>query len=130
MAFLDWWVPEESSPSGEVERLTALANFSVSAWRAVGGRLIATDRTLLFRPTRLERKLGQRVWRAPLSSIRAVGKKPPTGGLFNGGLRTRLRVVTQDDVEHLFVVNKLDALVTQLDALVRSAGPTPGHAER
>jgi hypothetical protein len=118
MAVLDWWVPREEL-GDETEQWSVRANHSVSAWRAVGGRLVATDERLVFYPNRVDRKLAGRVWSVPFKSVTSVGKKPPTGGLFNGGLRSRLRLVTDDGVEHLFVVNGLGRIIEQTDALLR-----------
>ncbi len=116
MAFLDWWVPHVPLEPGEVEQLALLANHSVG-WRAVGGKLVVTDRRLVFRPNRVDRGLGGKVWTAPLGAILEVGRKPPTFGLFNGGLRSRLRIVTSDGAEHLFVVDGLAAQIARIQAL-------------
>ncbi len=116
MAFVDWWVPQTPLEAGEVEHLAILANHSVG-WRAIGGKLVATDGRLMFRPNRVDRGLGGKVWTAPLAQIVGLGKKPRTYHPFNGGLRTRLSVVTSDAVEHLFVINRLDEHLARLHAL-------------
>ncbi len=121
MAFLDWWVPDGPLPDGETERLGVLANLRSSRWRALGGRLIATERRLIFRPNRVDRALGARVWSVAFIAIREVGRRGPTGNPFDGGLRTRLRVVTADGEEHLFVVNGLARVVEQVRGLVSAA---------
>jgi hypothetical protein len=116
MAFLDWWVPDAPLEPDEVEQLAIPANHTVSRWRAVGGKLIATSQRLVFRPHRFDRAFGGRVWSVPLASIRAVGRKPPTFNPFDGGIRSRL-CITTDDGEHLFVINRLAAQIARIDAL-------------
>ena len=116
MSFAKWWVPAAELDDGESEIWSVLANHSVSAWRAVGGKLVATQSRLVFTPNRIDRALKGRVWAVPLDSIKAVDRKGPTGGLFNGGLRSRMRIVTNDGTEHLFVVNKLNDIISKTEA--------------
>ena len=112
-----WWIPDEPLEEGETEIFSVLANHSLSAWRAVGGKLIATDQRLLFRPNVFDQLLGGRIWSVPIGSIVLVGRKRPTGGLFNGGLRTRLRIDTDDGRTHLFVVVGLRRVIQELTQL-------------
>lgn len=116
MTFLDWWVPPTPLDAGETERFTILANRS-SANATAGGTLVATDRRLMFRPSRIDRAFGGKVWSVPFARITEYGKRARTWHPFNGGLRTRLRVVTDDQAEHLFVVNGLDDVIAKLQAL-------------
>jgi hypothetical protein len=117
MAFLDWWLPEEPLQIGEEERSGYLANHSVSAWRAVGGKLIATNRRLMFRPNRIDRSLGGKLWTVYFHDVAAVGKIGPTFGLFNGGMVSRLEIRTNDGSSHRFVVSNLDSVVAELERL-------------
>ncbi len=120
--FLDWWVPDDEAARlapGEREIVRTLANQTVSAWRAIGGELVVTDRRVMFRPNRVDRALGGRVWVVPLAELVDVAKKPPNFAPFSGGLRSRLRLRTRDGVDHLFVVNGLGALVARIAALPR-----------
>lgn len=113
---MSWWVPDTPLEPGEVERHAVLANHSVG-WRAVGGKLVVTDRRLVFRPNRVDRELGGGLWSVPLGQIVEIGRRRPTFHPFNGGLRSRLRIVTADGAEHLFVVNRLDREIETLQAL-------------
>ena len=122
MSFTDWWVPVEPLPDSEPERLSALANLTVSTWRAVGGRLIATDARLVFWPNRVDAALGGRAWQVRFADVREVGRRAPTWNPLDGGLRSRLRIVTRDGAEHLFVVNGLARVIEQIGALARAAG--------
>jgi hypothetical protein len=116
MSFIDWWVPPTPLEPGETEVLAILAN-KCDAWRAVGGKLVATERRVIFRPGRVDRALGSREWSVPHTRIAEIGSSPRTWNPFNGGLRTRLRLVTDDRAEHLFVVNRLDEQIARLQQL-------------
>lgn len=116
-SFVEWWVPSGALESGESERRTWLANHSVG-WRAVGGKLAATDRRLLFTPNIIDAKLGGRAWSVPLGEIQSFSTRAPTFHPFNGGMRTRLKVATQDGGEHLFVVSAPDRVAEELRVLV------------
>ena len=120
MTFADWWIPNDGLVIGP-ERWSALANHTVSPRRAVGGKLVANDLQLVFLPNRVDRTMGGQVWRVPLVSITSVGTRSRTGNPFNGGLRRRLRLVTSDGAEHLFVVNRLSRAVEELQALIAQA---------
>jgi len=116
MSFIDWWVPDTPLEDGETERTSLLANHSRGGI-AVGGKLVITNRRLVFRPGRVDRKLGAKVWSVPLAHITEIGKRKRTWNPFDGGLRTRLRIVTHDGAEHLFVVNGLDDVIATLQQL-------------
>ncbi len=116
MAFLDWWVPEVALEPGEAERWSALAN-QKRGWRAIGGILSATERRVIFRPNRVDRRFGGTVWTVPLTEVAAIGRRGPTFHPFDGGLRSRLQIMTRDGAEHLFVINKLAAQIAVLRGL-------------
>jgi hypothetical protein len=120
MSWLSSWlsVPEERLEPGERIHWAIPANRSVS-WRAVGGRLSATDRRLIFRPHRFDRKTGAGVFEAPLSAIEAVGIQPRTWGPFNGGLVRRLRLRLAGGETECFVVSGLEEVIARLEALLR-----------
>ncbi|WP_410871194.1 hypothetical protein [Nocardia sp. A7] len=83
--------------------------------RAVGGRLHLTGTRLLFVPNHIEAITGGKRWEAPLTQLRAVGRQSPDGGLFSGGIRTRLRLDTDAGTE-LFVIDPIDEAIAILDA--------------
>ncbi|MGS2807259.1 hypothetical protein [Nocardia sp. MW-W600-9] len=85
--------------------------------RAVGGCLFLTEARLLFVPNHLDAITGGMRWEIPLTQLRSVGRENPDGGIFSGGLRTRLRIDTDAGTE-LFVVNKVDQVIKTLDAVV------------
>jgi hypothetical protein len=116
MSFEDWWVPkaELDASAGETSVASWLANHTDSPWTTIGGKLELTDRRLIFRPGRADRALGSKIWSVPLAAITEVGRHARTWNPFDGGLRTRLRVVTRDGKTHLFVVNGLDAVIAKI----------------
>ena len=91
----------------------------VRGWRAVGGQLEFTRTRVRFTPHRAD---PGREWSAELRDIQAVGKSPRTYGLFNGGLRARLRLTLADGSSELFVVLKLDQVIADVEPLVAGRG--------
>jgi len=116
MGFVDWWIPKADLEAGETTRTTWLANHALTRLMTVGGKLELTDRRLVFRPGRVDRRLGARVWSVPLDAIIEVGRAPRTWNPLDGGLRVRLRVATRDGASYLFVVNRLDAVIQEIEA--------------
>ncbi|MBK7193768.1 MAG: hypothetical protein IPH80_14905 [Myxococcales bacterium] len=110
----DWWIPDDAA-AGAPPDAAWLANFKVGRFRAAGGKLELRGGRLRFCPNRVDRALGSRVWAVPLDAITVVGKAPRTWNLLDGGVRVRLRVVTRDGGEHLFVVNRLRAVIAAID---------------
>lgn len=62
---------------------------------------------------KLDAVAGGKRWETPLELVRAVGRQDPDGGLFSGGMRTRLRVDTVAGTE-LFAVGQLDEVIARL----------------
>jgi hypothetical protein len=77
---------------------------------------------LLFQPNVVDRAIGPRAWQVPFTDVREVTRRARTWNPFDGGLRTRLCIVTSDGAEHLFVVNRLPSVLDQIQALVRAGG--------
>ena len=77
------------------------------------------DDCLVFEPNVVDRKIGSRRFSVPSSMIAEIGiERPSASGLFSGGARQRLRVVTTDGVVHLFVINELDQRIAELRELL------------
>ncbi|MBC7301256.1 MAG: hypothetical protein H5T78_09890 [Nocardia sp.] len=115
------WIGEPKLTAPETVTWKYLANRTQNS-RAVGGRLYLTGERLLFEPTHIDALTGGRSWQTPLTSITAVGTQAPTGGMFSGGLRTRLRIDLRDGGTELFVVNKMDVPLAVLQrAIAESA---------
>ncbi|MBW0275787.1 hypothetical protein ATM97_30745 [Nocardia sp. MH4] len=112
------WIGNPELGAAEKVIWQQLAN-RTQGGRAVGGRLSLTDTRLLFVPNHLDALTGGKRWEIPLSRVRAIGRQSPDGGLFSGGLRTRLRIETDTGTE-LFVIGKLDEVLAVLDAAVPS----------
>jgi len=99
------------------------ANRTQSVLRAVGGKLVLEDDRLEFHPHGFDRALSGKGWSAPLASIRLVGSEPRGLNPFNGALRERLRVETDDGSVELFVVNGLAEVVERIEAAIRAGRP-------
>ncbi|MEV6358920.1 hypothetical protein [Nocardia asteroides] len=108
------WIGNPELGASEKVVWQQLANRTQGS-RAVGGRLYLTDTRLLFVPNHLDALTGGKRWEVSLTHLRAVGKQDPDGGLFSGGLRTRLRLDTDAGTE-LFVVGEIDEVIATLDA--------------
>lgn len=108
------WIGNPGLGPSETVRWQKLANRTQGS-RAVGGRLYLTESRLLFVPTHLDSITGGKRWELPLAQLRSVGRQDADGGLFSGGLRTRLRLDTDAGTE-LFVVNDIDEVIAELDA--------------
>jgi hypothetical protein len=80
--------------SGEREAWRVTANRSYDGV-AVGGRLLVTDRRILFRPTCFEHGLGREGWECSLSDVVNVDLAERELNFFSGGLRRRLRIRTK-----------------------------------
>lgn len=104
------------------EQLLYPANRAVGR-RVVGGELVVTGREVRFTPHRYH-KTGE--WIADLDEISRIDKAPLTFGLFNGGLRHRLRLVFEDGSSELFVVNDLEQVIAELTPLVDAARSRAG----
>ena len=76
-------------------------------WRGIGGRLVVTDRRVVFTPNAVDRRTGGRSWECGLDSVRDITVErrsdPPCGRL----ARIRLQVFVQTDSdEEAFLVNR------------------------
>jgi hypothetical protein len=91
---------------------------------ARGGMLAVDEGRLTFTPHRLERTLGVATLDVPLTDVVEVGAEPRTWSPFDGGMRTRLRVVLASGERHLFVLNGLEAVIHHLQAAVDEARRT------
>ncbi|WP_306359567.1 hypothetical protein [Nocardia sp. CC227C] len=80
----------------------------------MGGTLYLTSARLCFEPNRLDALMSGRSWSAARASVIAVGTEARSGGLFDGGLRARLRIDLREGAPELFVVGKLDETVATL----------------
>jgi hypothetical protein len=106
--------------SGEQVILKRAANRTVGSL-AVGGRLFLTTERLVFVPHAFERLLGRSSAWIELPAIAEVGAEPRTGGLFDGGLRSRLRVARDTGEKELFVVGDIGELVESISEAARGA---------
>jgi hypothetical protein len=94
----------------QITRLASMAQGRMTK----GGRLFVTNHRVLFRPHVIDRLFGARDVSMPRSEVAEVDVAPRTRGLFDGGLRRRLVIRLRDGNEHLFVVNRVEALASDL----------------
>ncbi|RMI31374.1 hypothetical protein [Nocardia stercoris] len=118
------WIRSPKLADGETVSWRRFAN-RTQGNRAVGGRLYLTGARVLFEPSHVDALTGGQSWSAPLEWVASVGSQLPTGGAFDGGLRTRLRIQLRDGTVELFVVNGLDDAIAVLQ---RAAGHAVGPA--
>lgn len=88
---------------------------------ARGGKLAVDGTRLTFTPHTLDRALGGVMVDVALAEIVEVGVEPRSGNVFDGGLRSRLRVVLADGQRHLFVVNGVKGVVAELRGAIDAA---------
>ena len=85
--------------------------------RVVGGRLLVTDRRLVFRPGLLDSMTGGQTWTLYFNEILEVVAelhRPVQGSRFQAGWRQRLKVVARDGPAIYFTVAQLEDLVDRL----------------
>lgn len=96
------------------------ANYSQSEGRAVGGKIVLGDESLVFEPHKLDELTGGEEIELAYHDIREVGTKGRfeeslKDTLHGGGLRKRLRIETNDGDEFWFVVSNLTDVVDTVD---------------
>jgi len=106
---------------GETLRWKALANRVLNPAVTSGGRLVVTDRRVLFQPNRYDMMLGREIWERPLDAVTGVEVVGRDAAVFAAGMRKRLGIRTADGLE-VFVVNRLKKKVPELLALLPRAG--------
>ncbi len=93
---------------GETIQKSWLANRTQS-FRAVGGCLYLTNRRVVFEPNLVDINLGGKQCSIELDNIAHIGLEPgkfKITQLFDGSIRTRLRVDTKAGAPEFFVVNQ------------------------
>lgn len=92
---------------------------------ARGGRLWLTNQRLVFLPHGFDQALGADAVNLPLSEVAHARKEPAGCGpqaWFSGGARARLRIDVVDGTTQLFVVNRLDSVVGQIEQQIGEGG--------
>lgn len=97
-----------------------VANYSQSSFRAVGGKLIVTNRRVVFTPHHLDAATAGRTVSIPLVEIAAVGVQERGGNVLSGSLRKRLRIETHSGSTKLFVVNGRRHVIAVIDEARRA----------
>jgi hypothetical protein len=105
-----WWLVSHEAQSEEEVVWSRSAN-RMQGSRAVGGKLLLTDRRILFCPHLIDGLLGGKRWATETRSVAEVGIEPKGSGKaskLGGGMRDRLRIRSADGTEELFVVKRLE----------------------
>ena len=113
---MSWLKPDPELDPAERVVWKRPANLSLST--AEGGTLYVTTTHLRFVPHRVNLRRKQVAW--PVSDVESVAARGRDGGLFTGGMRKRLQVCLSDGGTVLFVVNHLDAALSELRPLLQS----------
>ena len=116
------WLAAEPLLEGEEPLASWGVNRTQSAKRAVGGKLWVTTHRVVFLPHRLDAATGGQKWMAHRSEVAEVGRQAAGSDTLGGGLRARLQLTLTGGDRQLFVVNKLDQVVTDLRAALRRGG--------
>lgn len=107
-----------------------VANYSQTAFRAVGGKLIVTDQRIVFTPHHIDAATAGRTISLPLDQISSVGVQERGGSVLAGGLRRRLRLHTRAGTTELFVVNDRQHVIEVIErALASHTEPHEPSAE-
>ena len=94
------------------------ANYITSTTRAVGGRLTVEGDAVSFRAHAVDRALAGRSWSAPLAGVTvSIAPRRPLSHLFLAGLRRQL-VLSSDGEDQYFIVNHVDRVADEIQALV------------
>jgi GRAM domain len=121
---MGWLKPDPELDPAERVVWKRAANLSLST--AEGGTLYVTTTHLRFVPHRVNWRAKQVAW--PLPDVESVAARERDGGLFTGGMRNRLQVCLRDGDTVIFVVNHVDAALSELRPLLQSGSRTPPRA--
>lgn len=104
---------------GERILYRAAANHLINLVEMRGGRIVVTDRRVLFEPNRLDRLTGGRPWVVESRAIRDVisesGSKQSVAKYGPAGLRPHLIFAVDGTDSGVFAVRKPDELKTAVD---------------
>lgn len=113
---MSWLKPDPELDPAERVVWKRAANLSLST--AEGGTLYVTTTHLRFVPHRVNLRAKQVAW--PLPDVASVAAQGRERRLFTGGMRKRLKVCLRNGDTVLFVVNHVDAVVSELRPLLQS----------
>jgi hypothetical protein len=111
------WLPEPKLEAGEIIRWQSSAGRSLNRWITSGGKLLVTNRRVLFQPNRFDTLTGKTPWGCPLASVTGFDIVERDLAVLAGGMRRRLGIQTQDGVES-FVINDLEKKVMELREII------------
>ncbi len=110
-------LPKAIEPlDGETVLARRWANHTLSKLQATGGRLYLTNYRVLFCPHAFDAALNRPYWWAPFAAITEVGREKKSLRNFTGGVRDRLKISLNDGATELFVINKLNDVIDEIQA--------------
>jgi hypothetical protein len=116
---MGFWVAKPKLVEGESICWECLANRSLNRWITAGGRLVVTDRRVLFQPNRFDAATGKKPWDCPLAYVAGLATLDRDFTVLAGGVRKRLEIRTRDGAE-AFVLNDPEKKAMELRELLRS----------
>lgn len=107
------WYRSVFLEEGERARIDAPAN-DYRGWRAVGGRLVVTDRRVIFEPNWLDFIAAARGWRIALDQVLSVDVVPGQRSINPHKVRTRVRIQIAGRKPIMVLVSEPEALAAAL----------------
>ncbi len=107
------WLAQPKLEADEAIRWQSSAGRSLNRWITSGGKLVVTNRRVLFQPNRFDAVTGKKPWECPLASVTGFEAVDRDLTVLAGGMRKRLGIQTSDGVK-IFVVNDLEEKVSEL----------------
>jgi hypothetical protein len=111
------WLAQPKLEADETIRWQSSAGRSLNRWITSGGKLMVTNRRVLFQPNRFDTVTGKKPWECPVASVTGFETVDRDLAVLAGGMRERLGVQTVDGTE-IFVVNNLGKKVVELRELL------------
>lgn len=113
---MSFWLAHPKLQVGEVIAWESSAGRALNRWITSGGRLVVTNRRVVFQPNRFDAMTGKRTWECSLSSVDGVQVVDRDLTVLAGGVRKRLGIQTTEGLE-LFVVDDATAKAAELGGL-------------
>jgi len=113
---MGFWIAHPKLEEGEAIRWESSAGRALNRWITSGGRLVVTNKRVLFQPNRFDAMTGKRPWGRPLTSVKDVQAVDRDPTVLAGGMRKRLGIQTADGIE-VFIVNNVTTKVADLRGL-------------
>lgn len=111
------WVAKPNLGGDERIRWQSPAGRSLNRWITSGGKLLVTNRRVLFQPNRFDMFTGKSLWDCPLTSAIGIAVVDRDPAVLSGGMRKRIEIQTSDGTQ-IFVMNQVDKKAQALRKLL------------